>query len=83
MVQESAIEQATETTIGKIETAVIDTLSSAKEFIKGSYEAMAETLDVVKESLIGSDIKEKVKAPEVDLRTEEERFKASLHKVRF
>ena len=68
----------------KFETAMVDTIHTAKEFIKGGIDVMAETIDQFKETLIGGkDTKEEQKAYNLDLRTEEERFKAGLRKVIF
>jgi hypothetical protein len=39
-------------TLEKIETAVADTLYTAKEYIKEGFEAVAEGIDAVKESII-------------------------------
>ncbi len=52
MVQESAFTAGASTTLEKIETAVSDTLSTAKELIKGGLEVVADTIDQVAETLI-------------------------------
>ena len=82
MVQESAVEAAAKTTMEKLETAVSGTINTAKELIREGLGVVSDTIDQMAESLMRGGGLENVSEIE-DLRTQEEKFKAGLHKVSF
>lgn len=72
--------KAEESTLEKIEHSIADTLTAAKDLIAepitAAKDLLSDTFEAFKEKIIGASTA--FENPEADLRTQEEKFKATL-----
>ena len=67
----------------RLETTLVDTLTAAKDYISEGLGAVKEKIIDPITSSLGVGQSEELFTQTSDLRTEEERFKAGLHKVSY